>query len=235
MRRMTIEERIFAKGTPRFEILESRGFCREGDVFIYRRRFYEDQFEAVVTIGSDGSVSGKVLDWNNDGEEYEAIHIEAFNGGFVGAVKEEYAEILKEIHRNCFRVETFVSTQANRIAAGILERYGERPDYPFSDMENYGVFRVKETNKWYGLIMRIPYARITKNKDDRGEVDILNLKIDEARREELFAIDGIVPAYHMSHKSWASVLLDERVDDGTIYSLLDVSRSFAAKGKKRKD
>lgn len=231
---MNIEERIFNKGTVDVPSLLAFGFQPIAGGYEYHEVFLDDQFEAVVFIDEQGKAQGKVLDLNMDGEEYEAIHVDAFAGGFVGSVKEAYADILKRIRASCFRVSTFASAQANRLEKLIFEAYGERPDFPFSEMENYGVFRVPSTNKWYGLIMQVGWAKLYKDTNLEGTVDVLNLKIDETKRDELFAIDGILPAYHMNHKSWASVLLDDRVDDGLIMSLIDVSRTFALSNKKKK-
>ena len=231
---MRIEERVFNKGTVDIPSLLSFGFQPVSGGYEYREVFMEGQFEAVVFVDGEGRVQGKVLDLNMDGEEYEAIHVDAFVGGFVGSVKEAYADILKRIHSSCFRVNTFVSPQANRLEKLIFEAYGERPDFPFSDMENYGVFRVPSTNKWYGLIMQVGLAKLFKDPSLEGAVDVLNLKIDETQREELLSVDGVLPAYHMNHKSWASVILDDRIHDGFIMGLIDVSRSFALSGKKKK-
>ena len=231
---MTLEEKVFRRGVADFDALLSFGFAKVDVGYEYHKVFHDDQFEAVVFVSDEGAVSGKVLDLMMDGEEYEAIRVDAYNRGFVASVREDYSDILTTIHTRCFRCKTFISDQANRLEKLILDAYGEKPDFPFSDMTDYGVFRYPETNKWYGLIMQVNRGKLVKDPSVDEMVDVLNLKIDEAKSEALFSIPGIYPAYHMSHKSWASVVLDETVPDEFVMGLIDVSRNFAIKGKKKK-
>lgn len=58
----------------------------------------------------------------------------------------------------------------------------------------------------------------------KEEVEIVNLKVDGREIAELLSQSGIFPAYHMSKKSWVSVLLDDTVEDQTVFALLEKSR-----------
>ena len=62
---------------------------------------------------------------------------------------------------------------------------------------------------------------------------MLNLKLDLTRRGEVLNINGVIPAYHMNHKQWISVLLDETVPDETVMELVDDSRRVTAAKKKK--
>ena len=56
-------------------------------------------------------------------------------------------------------------------------------------------------------------------------VEIVNLKGRcSGEIAELLSQSGIYPAYHMSKKTWVSVLLDETVEDQAILTLLEKSR-----------
>ena len=44
-----------------------------------------------------------------------------------------------------------------------------------------------------------------------------------AQGDELRQIPGIYPAYHMNHKTWISVVLDETLPDEKILELIDTS------------
>ena len=50
--------------------------------------------------------------------------------------------------------------------------------------------------------------------------------------EEHYDIDGIYPAYHMNHKSWISLALDDTLSDSLIMEL--VSKSYNLTRKKRR-
>ena len=54
-------------------------------------------------------------------------------------------------------------------------------------------------------------------------VDVINLKADENKTAALHKIRGIYPAYHMNHKKWISVTLDDTLDDRDVMDLIDES------------
>jgi len=111
----------------------------------------------------------------------------------------------------------------------ISTTYQSEIEFPWKKLQNYCVFRHKDNNKWYGLIMDIPYAKL--GVDKKGVTDILNVKIDDFMLKEfLVTQNGICNAYHMDHDRWISILLDGTVDINQIYDL--INKSFAATGKK---
>lgn len=59
---------------------------------------------------------------------------------------------------------------------------------------------------------------------DQELVEIVNLKVDGREIAEPLSQSGIFPAYHMSKKSWVSVLLNDTVEDQAILALLEKSR-----------
>ena len=61
-----------------------------------------------------------------------------------------------------------------------------------------------------------------KNGDNR-KLNIINLKIDTSKRDELYEIDGIYPAFHMNHKTWTSVVLDDTISDEKVMELVTCS------------
>ena len=93
-------------------------------------------------------------------------------------------------------------------------------------MEDNGVFRHLDNNKWFSLIMYVSLDALLKDGNTRM-VNIMNLK-----SEEHYDIDGIYPAYHMNHKSWISLALDDTLSDSLIMEL--VSKSYNLTKKKRR-
>ena len=59
-------------------------------------------------------------------------------------------------------------------------------------------------------------------------IDVLNLKCDPIAAQSLRARPGILPAYHMNHAQWISVLLDGTVPAEEIYPLIDMSYDLTA-------
>lgn len=220
---MTIEEDIFQRKRFYFEKLEPFGFCRTDGGYVYVHDFMDGDFRAIVSVSTDGAVTGKVIDVAND-EEYVQMRYETFKGAFVGSVREAYEDLLQRIATQCCKDVFFRSDQSNRLTEHIFETYGIIPDFPF-DQDRYktsGVFRHPENRKWFALLMPITWNALLKN-GCKDPVDAVNLKIDPAQGDELRAIDGIFPAYHMSHKSWISVVLDDTLSDKEIAPLVDMS------------
>ena len=63
-------------------------------------------------------------------------------------------------------------------------------------------------------------------------LNIMNVKVDVSKRDELYGIKGIYPAYHMNHKMWISLILDDTLSDSLIMEL--VSKSYNLTKKKRR-
>ena len=212
-----IEDEIFLKKKFDFEKLKEFGFSFENNTYVYTEDFLDSNFKAIIDISD--VLKGKVID-NNSDEEYMPLRIESFDGEYVCKVREAYKSILKRIADACCTDEFFASNQANRITNLIYERYGVKPDFPWKD--DNGVFRHLDTQKWFSLIMYIKRDALLKN-GDRHMLNIMNVKIDVSKRDELYEIKGIYPAYHMNHKMWVSIILDETISDDKIMKLIQGS------------
>ena len=212
-----IEDEIFLKKKFDFEKLKEFGFSFENNTYVYTEDFMDSNFKAIIEISD--VLKGKVID-NFSDEEYMPLRIESFDGEYVCKVREAYKSILKRIANACCIDVFFASDQANRIANLIYERYGVKPDFPWND--DNGVFRHLDTRKWFSLIMFVSIDSLLKN-GDRHMLNIMNVKIDTSKRDELYEIKGIYPAFHMNHKMWRSIALDETISDDKIMKLIQGS------------
>ncbi len=237
----SIEERIFVNKTPNWPILEAFGFSKEGDIYRYSALFMDDDFRADIWIDADGHVHGEVIDMMTE-EEFLPMRAMAQTGSFVSSVRYAYEELLNKLADACFTALPFISDQANRLVRYIRDKYDDKLEFPWSGAnEGCGIFRHQHNQKWYGLIMRIPLSKLEKDEADKEkQVDVLNLKIDPEQGERLHSEKGIYPAWHMNHKSWISVRLDEVVADERIHALLADSyaltdqRTHGRKGNEKK-
>lgn len=212
-----IEDEIFLKKKFDFEKLKEFGFSFENNTYVYTEDFMDSNFKAIIEISD--VLKGKVID-NFSDEEYMPLRIESFDGEYVCKVREAYKSILKRIANACCIDVFFASDQANRIANLIYERYGVKPDFPWND--DNGVFRHLDTRKWFSLIMFVSIDSLLKN-GDRHMLNIMNVKIDTSKRDELYEIKGIYPAFHMNHKMWISVVIDDTIEDDKIMKLIQGS------------
>lgn len=218
---MRIEDRFFEKYKLIISKLIPYGFKLKDGLYIFSKDIMNGDFRVDIVIDVTGKVKGKVFDVEIN-EEYFNIHIEKIMGEFVNKIKKEYVNILQDIAENCFEKEYFYFNQTNRITKKIQEKYQVIPEFLWSISPDAGVFRHKDSGKWFGLITKIDQLKIVSNKS--GKVEVLNLKLDFEVPEYL-KLEGIYPAYHMNKKNWVSIILDETLKDEKILYLLE--KSFA--------
>ena len=232
---MTIEQELFASYRAITEKLLDYGFENFSGVYTYSKDFHNNEFKALITVDEKGTLNSKVIEKAFD-EEFTQLKNESYHGGFIGEVREEFKEILLDIRNKCFKKELFVSNQANRLTKLIFMKYHESPDFPFDQekYKNYGVFRYHGNEKWYGLIMNVNKA-VFGGENKEEYVDVINVRIDENKREKILARKGIYPSYHMNKQKWASVLLDESLSDEEVMKYINFSRDFMIGKTSRKN
>ena len=216
---MNMENEIFKKTNVDFNKLEDYGFKKENDNYIYSKTFMNESFRADITINKNGEVFGKIYDLKVD-DEYSNFRVETNNGSFVSKVREEYKDILKDIRKKCFNKDYFISPQANRITKYIIKKYGDEPEFLWEKFSGYGVFRNKNNDKWYGIIMNIDKSKITNGS---GEIEIIDIKSDEKTIQSFIKKKGYYEGYHMNKKSWLTIILDDTLSDEEIIKFIDES------------
>lgn len=232
---MTIEEKMFLRMRWNRGKMEKYGFAGTDGGLVFVRDFMGGDFTAEITVHNNGSASFRVIDRMNE-EEYAQLNNPVYNGAFVNTVRSEYEELLADIAANCCDESDFASDQSIRIAGRILKEYGVSPDFPWDDnrYSTAGVFRHKDSGKWFGLIMNIERNRLD-NSLDKQPADVINLKSDPERASELHRHSGIYPAYHMNHKMWISVLLDDSLEDDKVMDLIRTSYELTKPSSGRMD
>ena len=237
---MTIEQTVFARKRFVPEKMLNYGFVLTDKGYFYSAIIMDGDFRAEITVKTDGSASGKVIDVMND-EEYTQLRVKSFDGPFVSMVRSAYTEFLGNIAVSCCSGTFFSTAQANRITDTILREYGVEPDFPWDKgrYEPAGVFRHVKSRKWFGLIMNIDKSRIVPGSDDEP-VDVLNLRSDisnkasqpddtgQSGNTDIEYPPGIYPAYHMNHKNWISVILDDILLDEMVMELVHESFRLTA-------
>lgn len=72
------------------------------------------------------------------------------------------------------------------------------------------------------LIMRVKRAVLGKDGNP-ALADVINLKIQPEQGEAIRQLPGVYPAYHMNHRTWISVVLDDTQTDATIMKWINDS------------
>lgn len=220
---MSIESEIFKKYIPNNNKLIKYGFKKYNNSFKFSKPFMNNTFRADIVIDDKGQVIGKVIEIELD-EEYTNFRIENAIGEFVNTVRDKYIKILQDIANSCFEKEDFIFEQTNRITRLINEKYKVVPEFLWDKFPGYGVFRNTRSNKWFGIIMNIDRSKIISDKS--GEIEILNVKLDD-NIQNCLGVEGIYPSYHLSKKSWISIILDDTLSDKEIMDLIDISYNIS--------
>lgn len=118
----------------------------------------------------------------------------------------------------------------NKVLTYGKEQYGALPDHPFARYPEFQVLRHSDTRKWFCLFGLVDRKKLGIPGD--GSVDILNVKCDPVMSVSLRGQKGILPAYHMNHAQWLTILLDGTVPLETVCNLLDISYQLTMPQKK---
>ena len=215
----SIEKNIFNKYIVDKNKLINYGFERKNDKFIYKKYLTKPDFIAIIEFQKD--IRGKIFDISIN-DEYTNFRIENLNG-FSSEIREEYINILVDIRKKCFKKEWQNFVQAKRISKFIEEKYKDLPEFLWEKFPNYAIYRKKENKKWYALFGAVALNKVDKNSKSNNIVEIINIKIDKNKIQNLIKQKGIFEAYHMNKKSWISILLDDTLDDFEIENLINES------------
>ena len=222
---MKIEADIFKTYTLNENKLIDYGFVKEQSIYKYIDYILDNTFQVIINIDQNGKVEGKVFDLDAE-SEYTNFRIKDITGSFALKVKEEYQLILKDIRDKCYDKKYFIFNQSNRITKLIIKKYKIIPEFLWEKNPTFGVFRNQKSKKWFGIIMNIDKSKIIP--DQKGEIEILNLKLDD---KNYLQAKGIYSAYHMNKKSWVSIILDETLTDEEIMKLVEISYGLSALNK----
>lgn len=225
---MNLEYEIFKKSKVNFDKLIKYGFKKEQDYYILSKLIMNDKFKAEIIIDKLGIISGKIYDLASE-EEYTLYKNTRYEGSFVSRVRDEYKSILEDIKNNCFLEELFIYPQTNRIIKLIKQEFGDDPLFLWEDT-NAGVFKNKDTNKWYGIIMETDKSKLMNSS---GKIEVLNVKLDPEKIIDLLNKNGFYKAYHMNKKYWISITLDDTISDEEIFKLIHESYLYTIKGGKK--
>ena len=199
------------------------GFVESSRVWTYSCMILQGDFVMNVSV-TDGKLAFQVFD-QETGDLYPQVHMESMRGSFVGSVREACLEILYQIRKACFDVQDFICPQTKRIMAQVQEKYGNQLEYLWEKSPDTAVLRHEDNQKWYAVLMRIPWDKLEKGRE--GLVEAVNLKHDQV--DDLLSQKGIYPAFHMNKRYWFSLALDDTLSDEEVLDLLETSWNLTLK------
>ncbi len=227
---MNIEEEIFKRSKVDFEKVKKYGFIEKNNIYMYSKNIMNDAFRVDVEIDYNGILKAKVIDLAFN-DEYTNFRIEDSTGSFVGQIRNEFIEVLKQIKDKCFIGKAFIFEQSNRITNLIKEKYGNDPEFEWEKFPGTAIFRNQDSEKWYGIIMNVDKSKL--DEKSKGEVEIIDIKLEPDEIIKLLENKGFYPAYHMNKKSWITIILDDTIADEEIMNLIDKSYGYTIKTKNK--
>lgn len=196
------------------------GFKFDGTFYEYSQKILDNQFELFVFIKNENDIETKLIDC--DSKELYTLHLFGDAAGtFVGEVREAYENVLNNIVQSCCDETYFIFAQSNRIADYVKTQYNITPEFLWEKSPGCGVFRNQTSKKWFGIVMDIDKSKL--DKEQKGLVEVLNIKLDRSEVQQLLKENGFYPAYHMNKKSWITILLDDVLSDEEIEDLISKS------------
>lgn len=202
------------------------GFTNEGDQFTLRKTLAESGFVLTVRITPAGEISTEMTDPSTD--DVYTLHLaDGVAGGFVGTVRDEYAEILTDIASHCFETDVFKAPQTLDLIDYVARRYGNDPLFLWKSSPTSAVWRRRDTGKWYGVLMTIPRRKLGGDSDET--VEILDFHCPPEKISALFDGKSYFPGWHMNKKHWCTVILDGVADTEEICRKIDISYGLAEK------
>lgn len=216
---------LFKSRSPDFKKLASFGFTYDGENYSYSTKILNDQFELQVNVASpSGEINTKLTDLTT-GDPYTLHLVDAASGAFVGAVRAEYERVLSEIADKCFYKDVFKSDGARSVIKYVKEKYGDELEFLWDKFPTDAIWRRKDNNKWYGLLLVLSKRKLGLDSDEI--VDIIDLRIDPEALPSLVDGKKYFAGYHMNKKNWITICLDGSVPIEEISDLLDKSYILA--------
>lgn len=199
------------------------GFVKDGNNYKYETDILDEMFRLQVVISSTGGVDTNLIEKDTD-EEYVLYKTNAV-GSFVGTVRKAIETVLINVSESCYDIEIFKSQQAKEVISYVQEKYGDELEYLWKKFPDNAVWRRKETAKWYGAILTVTKNKLGLDSNERAE--IIDLRIQPEKMEELLLNDNYYPGWHMNKKNWYTIILDGSVSTEDICKCIDESYQLA--------
>lgn len=229
---MTFEDAYFKQKRLNPDSLQAFGFRTTDKGWELRKPLIDQELEARLLIDEEGNLRGQVVDVDLN-EPYDTFRSPQARGTYVGQVRQAYGALLSQVAESCYEDQLFSSPQANRLTNFLTQEFSDQADHPFEKYPDYLSYRI--AGKWYALLFPLKGGKLGLDSEKAGQIyDVVNLKVDPKDMEQLMKMEGIFPSYHMSKKSWISLVLDETLPDETVFKLAARSRSLVAPKHLRK-
>lgn len=211
----------------KYDKLLKYGFIEENGKYIYKTSIQDNQFEVNIII-SDTEKYSKLIDIENR-TEFALVDVENAEGQFIGNLRQEYEEIIQDIIIKCTNKEVFKSDQSKEIIKYIKQKYSDELEFLWEKFDDNAICRNKQNNKWYAAFLKISENKLGIESDNL--VEIIDLRYEKDKIENIVDNEKIFPGYHMNKKSWITIELNNSLDTKEICDLIDNSYKLSIGNK----
>lgn len=207
------------------EKLIQYGFQSIDNTYVFSTEILTGSFALTVTLDEQGKVDTSLVEADT-GEKYTLYKTSA-QGAFVGKIRTEIGRVLEDIVNICFETSVFKQEQTVHLIEYVSSVYGDKLEFLWEKFPDNGVWRRKDTGKWYGAILTV-----AKNKlgiPSSEIVEIIDLRAAPNRIHDLLKQNGFYPGWHMNKKNWFTVILDGSMKNEDLYQLIRESYHLAIK------
>lgn len=195
------------------------GFKKEGKHYSLKKEIGKGKFQVLVDFCGK-HLTSKMIDKETE-EEYILVDILESQGSFVGKIRQEYEQVLKDILENCTRKETFKNPQTLEITNYIQKTYHDELEYLWEKFDDTAVVRNKKNQKWYGIFFVLEESKL--GLPSHQIVEVIDLRYPKEKIEDVVDNVNIFLGYHMNKKHWISVKLDGHIQTEKIKKLVEQS------------
>ena len=218
-------ENIFERKKCNPEKLSSYGFIRRDEKEIYEVDIIDDSFRLYVYVSENGVIDTDLIEIES-GEPYILYKTNA-TGAYVGKIRTAVEEILTDIADACYDIEVFKTNQAHMAIEYVRKTYGDELEFLWTKFPDNAVWRRKDNQKWYGAILTVSGKKI--GLDTEKIVEIIDLRMEAAQRDNILSREHYYPGWHMNKKSWYTIVLDDSITDEEIKQRITESYELAKK------
>lgn len=223
---MDLIKSVFQRKAVVKDKLTAYGFTYHSGAYAYHTILPGSGFEMNVTITPQGQVSASVIDPTLN-EPYTLHLVNDAAGSFVGGIRSEYEQTLRDIADKCFEPDVFKSVQAKELIRHVRDTYGDEPEYLWTKFPDNAVWRRKDTGKWYGALLSVSTSKLGISPGKMAEM--IDLRIQPEKIDALIDRKIYFPGWHMNKKHWYTIILDGSVSFEELCQRMDESYKLAVK------
>ena len=155
---------IFKNKKLNLEKLILFGFVIDNNIYTYTTDIADGLFMMTVIVRDDSTVSTQMVE-SLSNEEYVLHRTPRACGSFVGMVRNDYENVLREVAEKCFEPDVFKSDHARKVIQYVRDTYHDELGFLWQRFPGNAVFRRKDTQKWYGAMLVLSKRKLSFNSD----------------------------------------------------------------------